>query len=160
MTQEKLKSLLKYDKETGIFVWDIDKQKTRKGKKAGYIKKESGYLMIMIDGKNYRGHHLAWLYEYGYLPKEIDHINHIRSDNRISNLREVTRSENLRNQSKPKNKSGYYGVYWSNTKNKWYAQIFIKRKSKHLGYFRTKEEAIKKRKSVEAELNYHKNHGK
>jgi len=93
--------LLTYDPYTGLFTWLVDAYSNKvKGKIAGSIKE--GYINISIDRKLYRAHRLAWLYVNGVFPSEIDHINRVKSDNRICNLREVSRSENCQNRSTSK----------------------------------------------------------
>lgn len=96
-----------------------------------------GYVAISVQGKLHLAHRLAWLFVHGYLPEhQVDHINRIRDDNRIENLREVSRSCNLRNTGNfVNNTSGVKGVYWNKGKNKWHAQIRINLKMKHLGYY-------------------------
>lgn len=141
ITQEKLKELLEYDQETGVFTRKIDCVKTKKGDIAGNDNGQ-GYKRISIFGKRYRLHRLAWLYVYGIHPvNEIDHINGIRDDNRILNLREVTRSENSQNQRKAKknNKTGLLGV--SSRNGKYRAQLEVKGKYFSSPPFKTKEEA-------------------
>lgn len=96
LTQERLKELVIYDKETGIMVSKVDRYKVKKGSKLGTLNK--GYLYAKIDNKRYSLHGLAFLYEYGFLPDcDIDHINGDKQDNRIENLREATRSQNASN---------------------------------------------------------------
>jgi len=114
LTQKRLKELLHYNPETGIFVWKISVSNIKAGSTAGY-EMSAGYSEIGIKNKRYYVHHLAWLYMYGEFPKgDIYHINHNRSDNRISNLRTVTRQENTRNASKSAiNTSGVTGVSWN-----------------------------------------------
>jgi hypothetical protein len=76
----------------------------------------------------------------------VDHINNIRTDNRVENLRFATHRENNMNSSKPKNNtSGNKGVHWHKRDKVWYAKIQINGKKLHLGNFETKEEAVKKR---------------
>jgi hypothetical protein len=134
MNQQELKSLLNYDPITGEFTW-------HNGKRAGSVSKQIGYRRIGINNKHYYEHRLAWLYTYGYLPiNHIDHINGIRDDNRIQNLREATYGENHQNRVKSKaNSSGYMGV--TSVRNKWQAQIRINKKYVYLGVFNTPEEA-------------------
>lgn len=127
LTQERLKELFHYDQNTGIFT----RAKTvtynsKRGDVSGY-KDEFGYLQIQVDGRLYRAHRLAWLYVYGYLPEnDIDHINRIGDDNRIKNLREVSRSCNNRNSGNSKaNTSGVKGVSYAKKIKKWRAQIKI-----------------------------------
>lgn len=155
-TQELLKTLLHYDKETGVFVW---KKRSRdlfntpgsystwntrfSCKTAGGLCKFTGYVFIGINGIQYRAHRLAWLYVHGYLPDiEVDHINMIRSDNRLCNLREATHKENNQNRIKLKNNtSGYKGVCWNKQTNKWKAQIASDKKHYNLGEYANPLEA-------------------
>lgn len=115
-----LKRKLKYDPSTGIFTRNCVMTGSSIGDICG-TEKEDGYVLISIDRVLYRAHRLAWLYCYGRWPDgDIDHINRIRSDNRISNLREANRSENLCNSSRRSdNKTGIRGVSF-NRKNKNY----------------------------------------
>lgn len=112
-----LKKFLNYDKDTGKFTWKLATNSSITiGSEAGHIQgdlPDGGYIKISLFGKIYNAHHLAWMYEYGNLPsKEIDHINQIRTDNRIINLREVSNKENMKNKSLYKNNSsGICGVY-------------------------------------------------
>jgi len=149
-TQELLKQLLCYDPETGVFIWHERSLNTFKTigagkiwnsrfseKQAGGICKLTGYVFIGINKIQYRAHRLAWLYEYGYLPLvEMDHINMIRHDNRICNLREASHGENNQNKRKLRNNtSGYKGVCWDKQAKKWKAQIGKDNKIHGLGHF-------------------------
>lgn len=100
-----------------------------------------GYIRIRIDGKCIGAHRLAWACFYGQSPNgEVDHINGIRDDNRISNLRVVTRSENMQNAKTPRtNSSGFHGVSWCKSTSRWTAQIWINRKRYRLGSFHSPE---------------------
>lgn len=143
LTQERLKELLEYDPETGVFVWKITRRgKAKAGARAGAIN-NNGYEHIWIDQIAYKSHRLAWLYVNGSWPaRAIDHINRIKSDNRITNLREATKAQNGWNRGKNSNNtSGYPGVSWHKTVGKWSARIRIDSARKHLGYFDTPEEA-------------------
>jgi hypothetical protein len=160
ITQERLKGLLSYDAETGIFTWISRRIGVKKGSVAGGYNGK-GYWLIYVDGYRYRAHRLAWLYMYGKMPEDqIDHINHDKIDNRISNLREVTNSVNHRNMKKPSNNtSGVAGLYWWDDRQVW--QTFIgSRPRKSLGNYKDFFEAACARKSAERKLNYHINHGK
>jgi len=120
-----------------------------------------GYRQIQLKGKSYREHRLIWLHVYGEWPEnEIDHINHIRNDNRIENLRDVTRIENGKNQSMHSdNDSGVTGVSWHPHRNKWGAHICHDGKRINLGRFINKNDAIEARLGAEKTYKYHVNHG-
>ena len=143
LTQERLKELLSYDPETGIFT--RIKQVSNKGLLGSVAgtNHRSGYRAIKIDYKQFNEHRLAWLYMTGaFPPKQIDHINRDKTDNRFANLRAATGSENQHNQGKYKsNKSGYKGVSYAKSRKKWYAQIKSNSVTKFLGRFHTVEEA-------------------
>lgn len=135
-----LKSKLYFDSFLGKFIWLSGKNK---GKFAGGYDKE-GYWMIKLDGKYWFAHRLAWLYVYEALPtKIIDHINKIKSDNRIENLRECTLRQNRYNAKLNKNNtSGYRGVHFDNKNKKWKAAIHKGKEYIFVGYFKTLEEAV------------------
>ena len=81
-------------------------------------------------------HRLVYLWHFGYVPKEIDHINGDKRDNRIENLREANRSQNMRNvKLKRNNTSGAKGVCWSKEKNKWVVRVSVNKKTIHCGYY-------------------------
>ena len=159
-----LTDALNYNEGTGEFTWKKKiSKKTVVGKRAGHDKPlPNGYLTIRIFKKNYYQHRLAWFYVHGRWPKdEIDHINHDKTDNRLLNLREVTRAENCMNAPlRPNNTSGYCGVIWDKQKGMWAARIKMDGKEKHLGYFQNKEDAAAARKEAEVVVGFHENHGK
>ena len=144
ITQAELKELLNYDQETGIFTWSI---KPRRGINIGDIagskRKHDGYVAIRIQGKQYYAHKLAWLYVHNvWSTQEIDHINRIRDDNRLSNLRELSPALNSQNRNKKiTNTSGYTGVYWCKNSKKWKSQISYNSIRKHLGSFNNIKDA-------------------
>ena len=143
ITHERLRELLHYDPESGVFTWLVRATKNIKiGDEAG-DRDTHGYLAIRIDGKRYRAHRLAWLYMTGAWPvHEIDHINGIRDDNRLGNLREATRAENQQNQAvRRDSSSGFTGVSWDKWRNKWQAYIKIAGRQRYLGRFPTAESA-------------------
>jgi|JI9StandDraft_2_1071091.scaffolds.fasta_scaffold13570_7 hypothetical protein len=142
LTQERLKQLLSYDPEMGVFTWNISKgSRAQVGSTAGCI--GARYSTIGIDGRNYMIHVLAWLYTTGSFPEnEIDHINGDGFDNRWINLRSATRKENMENTSLfSSNSSGYRGVTWYEKNMKWGAIACHNGKRYFAGLFETKEQA-------------------
>jgi len=144
---DSMSKVLSYDPETGILTWKIDMGqggRIKAGSEAGCICKNTGYLKITLFKRNNLGHRLAWLLHYRELPdKKIDHINRIRSDNRISNLRLVTNSENGKNRKiHINNSSGHTGVNWSKRYSKWMARVKKGNKRVHLGYFENISDAV------------------
>lgn len=139
ITAEQARAVLAYDAETGKF-FRADLQRH-----TGTIN-VYGYVVISFLGwKAVPAHRLAWLMHYGHWPTvNIDHINGDRSDNRISNLRDVSQSVNMQNlkEAKSNNKSGLLGVSWSKASQKWTARIKIDRRYMHLGLFETKDAAF------------------
>lgn len=137
LTQEQLKKILKYDKNTGLFVWAVNKPRVRIGQLTGQALDRWGYNVICINRKKYKAHRLAWLYVYGVFPTmDLDHINRIKTDNRIENLREVSPVENARNKGPSiRNKSGHVGVSWKKSHGRWCAQVSRNGVVKHLGLF-------------------------
>lgn len=163
MNQEYLKSILHYNSEIGIFTWLIAPKRTQLkiGDVARGLCKSTGYIQIKLNGKRYLAHRLAWLYMFGNFPSnDIDHINHNRSDNRIVNLRCVTRQENMQNRTMQNNNvSGFTGVCWHKHSNKWRAYIKIDGKMKELGLFTNLADAITVRQLENFKNNFHYNHG-
>lgn len=143
LTIERLKQVLKYDSETGEFIWihrDIDKKKI--GKKASIVRSH-GYLNICIDSVYYYTHRLAWMYVHGEMPNIIDHINGNKQDNKIINLRSVDQKINTQNvlKSRKHNTSGILGAFKS--LDKFQSRIKINGKDVYLGRFNTAQEAGK-----------------
>ena len=144
ITQEYLKKLLNYDAESGVFTWiHSNSNRSPIGSVAGTIRKEKPYVIICIDRQFFYAHRLAWLYVYGSLPNGmLDHIDGNHFNNRISNLRLATYSQNEINKPVRKGtKSGFKGVWKSN--QKWCAYIGTGQERKRLGLFNTPEEAAK-----------------
>ncbi len=160
ISRDLLKDILYYNKDSGVFTWKKSKScKIKKGDISGSVKKH-GYIEIGINKKTYLAHRLAWLYEYGNFPKNIDHINQIKTDNRISNLRQVTQTENNKNKSIMKNNtSGQCGVVWHKKSSKWQSQIVVNKKNIYLGLFKKYSDAVDARKNAEVVYGFHKNHG-
>jgi hypothetical protein len=142
ITSERLRALLDYDPETGEFTWRVSRRQGLQGKRAGSTDSQ-GYLCIRIDGRGYKAHPLAWLRVFGNWPDgELDHANGDRADNRISNLRLATPSQNCANRRRYRtNTSGYKGVTFNRKARKWHAKIQKHGKSRHLGLFPTAADA-------------------
>ena len=143
LTQEELKRVLRYDIDTGLFTRTVSTNgKIKVGETAGYLHPH-GYIYIRVKNKRYYTHRLAWLYTYGEFPdKCVDHINGNRSDNRFTNLRLASKSENQFNRKKDKRcTSGFKGVSYVEKCDKWKAQAYAFGKHHYLGLFLTPEEA-------------------
>lgn len=157
LTQARLKELLHYDPETGIFTWlTTIANGVQKGTIAGYVNRNDGYKRIGVDGKEYKVSRLAWLFVEGYFPEnEVDHRNRIKHDDRWENLRHVSRQCNMRNCSIAKNnKSGITGVHWFKKLQKWQAHITISGKTFHLGLFKNKLDAARARWNAEIKYGF------
>lgn len=155
ITAELLREFIDYNQETGEFRWRFRDRKwfpddrawnswnkRFPGTVAGAVS-NSNYLSISILYHDYQAHRLAWLYVTGEWPKDqIDHIDGVRLHNMFENLREVSNSENGKNQGRnSKNKSGYMGVSWAKRDKRWKAQITVDGEKLRLGLFRTAEDA-------------------
>jgi hypothetical protein len=144
ITQERVRELLDYHPDTGRLFWKIKVCKNiAVGAMAGCISRRSAdYWVIRVDGYLYQAHRLAWLHTYGEMPKMIDHIDGDGLNNRISNLRLCTPTQNNGNMKLRKDSSsGHRGVCWAAYTNRWRALIHYEKKQIHIGYFPTKEEA-------------------
>lgn len=132
----RLLELLKYDRDTGIFTWRLARGRAAAGSVAGRVSLH-GYHEIRLDDRLYKAHRLAWLYVHGTMPCEhIDHINGVRADNRIDNLRPASPSQNQHNRgAQSNNTSGFKGVSWNSRRKKWCAQIRFEWSTQFLGYF-------------------------
>lgn len=163
LTQDELKERVSYNPYTGDFKSSLPtKTVSIKCPEIGYISKTDGYHYIYVSGfGRFLAHRLAWLYMTGEMPDgEIDHINHIKTDNRAINLRVVTHKENGRNTSKPSNNtSGVVGVHWRKDRSKWQCHIKVDGKKLNLGCFSCLDEATKVRKEAEVKYGFHENHG-
>lgn len=143
LTFERLREVLSYEPDTGLFRWKIrNGPRIKVGDIAG-SKDRKGYIRIQVDRKIYGANRLAWLYTYGELSDmQIDHINNIKDDNRVNNLRLATNRQNRQNSSGwSKSVSGRKGVYPSPGTNRWQAIIGLPSGIQRLGVFETKEEA-------------------
>lgn len=147
----------------GVLTWKVKvASKVIVGKRAGCINKVTGYRLVRLNHKNTMEHRIVWEMHNGPIPEdmEIDHINHVRDDNRIENLRMVTRQSNNKNASKRSdNTSGTTGVSWNKKKGRWVSSIDFNGKRVCLGYFSEISDAINSRLKAEADFGFHRNHG-
>jgi hypothetical protein len=143
LTQERLRHLVLYEPETGLFFYKNRFHSHLNGQRIARAPDGSGYLLINIDGRCYGAHRLAWLYMTGDLPKDtIDHRDLNKLNNRWHNLREATRSQQKANSRKRSDSSSpFKGVSWRPRQRKWQANVTRDGTRHHLGYFRTAEEA-------------------
>ena len=150
LTAERLREVLSYDPETGVLRWRMARRGVGVGMVAGN-KKPDGYIRIGVDYRMYKAHRLAWLHFYGRWPvSEIDHINGVRDDNRMANLRDVSRQVNGQNQRKARHmavpspfNTGLLGTHFDLKRQLFVAQINDPGtgKKKHLGAYTTAAEA-------------------
>jgi len=134
--------VLSYSPETGLLSWVKTSHGRVAGKTTGYLK-PSGYLYVSYEGKQVMAHRVIWKIMTGAWPEhQVDHINGMKTDNRWANLRSATCAENSRNGPKRStNKSGFKGVHWCKSEQRWVAQIRRNYKKFRLGAFATPEEA-------------------
>lgn len=141
--QEELNRIFIYDKETGRLYNKIHRSsKALIGRESGCLHR-TGYIRVCVNKTLYFAHNLIWIMNYGYLPNGmIDHKNGNKLDNKIENLREANDFENQYNRPAPKdNRSGYKGVSFCRQTGNWQSAIGYNGKRKHLGRYKTKEEA-------------------
>lgn len=164
---EEVDQMLEYNPVSGVLTWKVRRGGSRIGDAAGTILfdyKRGGlarYISVGILRKRYQAHRLCWLLYYGEWPSgEIDHQNHVGTDNWIENLRDVTRRVNNKNKRLYRNNtSGCHGVYWLKKKSKWQVVTCSAGKRTYLGEFHDLQEAISVRKKHEVDGWFHPNHG-
>lgn len=138
--------------QDGLLYWKQPGRGRPIGRMAGCFDNVRGYLRVCFGGKSYQGHRIIWEMNNGLIPQgmEIDHINRNTGDNRIENLRLVTRAQNTQNMKTPAtNTSGYRGAYWDKSKKKWHSRISVNGEVILLGVFDCKEEAAAAYKTAE-----------
>ena len=176
-TDEELNALFRYDLNTYELFWrereissfkGTSKERTGKNwnrryanKPVGCIDTTNGYIKFRFEKKGYFAHRIIYRMNFGEWPDQVDHINGVRTDNRIDNLRNVSDAENRRNMKRASNNtSGATGVFWHSQAKKWVAQIWKERICYNLGLFSSFEDAVSARKTAEQDLNFHENHGR
>lgn len=161
INHDMIKEYLDYDETTGHLTW-IKKpsKKTMLNSRAGSIHKSSGYRQVYFMGKTYPEHRLIWLWVHGVFPThEIDHINHIRDDNRLCNLRQVTHAQNSRNRTRQRTRIDEAGIWYCRRRKRYIAEITFNQKKVFQHSFIDIDEAISQRKAKLIELGFHENHG-
>jgi len=131
---------IKYEPETGKLYWIYGRKKIKENDEVGHVRAD-GYIRLKYNGKSYYAHKIAWLLYYGYWPQGIvDHINGIKSDNRINNLRNVSQKENCQNRIEHR-QGKLLGTHYNKKFNNWQSFITFNGKKKHLGCFDTEQKA-------------------
>jgi hypothetical protein len=168
VSPEQLRDLIDYNPASGRMTWRVRPEclfrtpgEARRwnglyaGKPAGTAIDGQGYLQIKIFSRCYLSHRVAWAVHYGAWPQIIDHKNHVKSDNRLRNLRSVSRLVAQRNQSQHRsNSSGFTGVAFHRKTGKWMAFIKDRGSQVNLGYFDQIEDAVAARRAAERRLGY------
>lgn len=172
---ELLRSLLDYDPITGALTWRPRPREMFKrdslwkrwnsryaGRGAFLQVSHKGYLTGQIFRTSYRAHRVIWAMMTGsWPPDQIDHINGVRSDNRLANLRAVSGQENMRNQRMPvNNTSGAVGVTWDKRRRRWLANLVVSGRCIYIGSYALKDDAIAARRAAQDRHGYHPNHGR
>jgi hypothetical protein len=143
LTQTRVRELFEYDPLVGDLVRRVRTRNQVPGKIAGSVNAH-GHINVGVDGRLYAAHRIVFLWWHGWLPKEIDHRNRIKTDNRIDNLRASTSSQNKGNIGLlVNNTSGFRGVSFNTRRQKWHAQIKINGKQTYLGGFDLPEQAAR-----------------
>lgn len=169
-----LRNFIEYDAETGLLFWkeryacSFKSERDCKAWNSRFARNQcfnsehgDGYLRGRFNNTHYLAHRIAWSVYTGENPNgEIDHINGIRYDNRIDNLRDVDKAFNQRNRVMSRNNvSGYNGVCFCNTRGKWTASITAGKGQVVIGHFDDKEEAARSRLKAQYGLGFTDRHG-
>jgi len=154
--------LFEYDTTSGNLIRKVTMSSRAQAGDVVTSKHGTGYLKVVVNYKSYLVHRIIWEMHHGPIAKglEVDHINHIRDDNRIDNLRLVSSAVNKQNLTlKSNNSSGHCGVHWAKDRNKWMAKIRVAGKYINLGRFDSLSDAVNARKNAEVKYGFHSNHG-
>lgn len=154
---ERVKHLLRYSPETGELRWNVNRRGSAVADSVAGTVDQTGYLRVKIDGKRYKAHRIAWLIQFGQYPSEvIDHINGVPTDNRLSNLRDVSaklNSQNLKRAKKNKMRTDVLGPTFQTARGKWLVKVKVDGKAHYIGRYDNLEEATEAYKS--AKRQYH-----
>lgn len=137
LTQARLKELLHYDRKTGVFTSLVDAPKRPKGTVVAGCTQRDGYVLICVGGRRYLAHRLAWFYVTGCWPRELDHKDRVKTNNRVSNLRECSRAQNIHATGlTARNTSGFKGVFKRQGRESWMVRIRVDGNLVGLGEFK------------------------
>jgi hypothetical protein len=167
LSKQQIENILDCDFERGVLLWkwrpEVSKTWNTRfaGKEALNSISIYGYKRGHLAGRHAFAHRVIWFLAHGEWPTEIDHINGIKTDNRLCNLRNVSRGENMKNICRPKdNKTGVPGLKLDKRTGKWVAAIGFNGRMKHIGVFDSFEDAKRARLDAEVLAGYHPNHGR
>lgn len=138
MDQNRLRELVIYDPETGVFTTRLGSHQRPAGAVIG-ISNGQGRLLLFLDGRKYYAHRMAWLYTHGWCPTIIDHADGDPLNNRLENLRQASRSQNRANSGANRGRTLPKGVYRSGSR--FQAQVRVRGRLIALGSFSTATEA-------------------
>jgi len=164
LTQAILREYLAYDAKTGFLTWikKLSNKVNIKARAGSYITK-SGYRTLQLFGKTYPEHHVIWCWVHGYWPpNQVDHIDHNRANNALSNLREVTIAENAQNRTARRNTTvREAGIWFCRRRDRYISEITMNGKKVFQRTYQAKDldRAIRERKYKLIELGFHVNHG-
>lgn len=159
LTQALLHKFYNYDAATGVLTHRLPQHGKEIGDAIGSLA-NTGYLAMAINNTDYLVHRIIWMYVHGYMPEQVDHIDHVKTNNALNNLREVTNTINSKNASVSKNSATRVnGVSFNKARNKYRAYVTVNRKQINLGSFDTLDEAIEARRKADNEHDFHTNHG-
>lgn len=159
ITRKLLENFFTYDQTSGRLSRSVGYSNTKESL-SGTLNTD-GYYEFKVGNLRLKAHRIIWFMVYGEWPEQIDHINGVRTDNRLKNLREVSSLDNSKNRARLKSATGETGVgFTGSLKNPYISRIVDMGKIIHLGVFKTLEEAVAARKTAEEKYGYHLNHGK
>jgi hypothetical protein len=140
ITYARVHELLRYDPESGLLFWRVDRPPVSAGDVAGC---RDVYVLVCVERKLYGAHRIIWFMVTGRWPHQIDHCDGDGLNNRWANLRSCTTSENQQNQRavRKNNPSGVTGAFWDKRDKRWFSHIYVNRKQIYLGTFESAEAA-------------------
>lgn len=153
ISHSRLKELFDYSPDGGFIRKVVLNRRSKVGEYVYGFSDRLGYKYASVDSKTYPMHRLIWAW-HGHEESELDHVNRIRSDNRIENLRPASRCQNMWNKGKQSNNtSGVKGVCWKKDKDAWSVRLGVEGRRLHIGYF--KEIELAELVAIEARAKYH-----